>query len=366
MKTVDAILDQLTPVQLEYLKILINEDHNEKNSEDSSHYDNLALEIKVCPKCGSVEFIKYGKTKYGRQKYQCKGCHTIFGATTGTMFSHAKVSFSEWLKFIEAELNGLTLNEESVCIKKSKTTCFNMRHKLYESVGSFQDKQMMSGNIQIDPLYTKINLKGTKKEKMPRLSKPRGKHKTNSHGKNLAGLSHHKVCIFSSIDENDHILMKIAGLGVESIKLLEPFSRYFEEGSTVISDSKSCISKFAEKCGMNCETIPVIANQKRYKTNNGNSLAEINQLHQEFGEMIRMKHGVSIRHLQGYIDWLVYSKKLRYRIEACKRSVVSYAEVMKKHITLTERSICSKEIPIDLFAAYGEYQFGIFKPLPTI
>lgn len=364
MEYVNAILEQLTPAQVEYLNTCFNSTYRNKVNDQVTNYDNLENQIEVCPKCGSVHFIKYGKTKYGRQKYRCKYCNAIFGATTNTFFSHSKIKFHEWLHFIASEINKLTLKEEVVAIGKSKTTCFNMRHKLYKAVSSFQDQQLC-GKVQLDPLYTKINLKGTKTKNMPRISKPRGKHKSSTYGKNLTGLSHHKVCIFSAIDENDQMMMKIAGLGEESKRLLTPFHKYFKKDSIIISDNKACIINFAEQNGMKSEVIPTIANQKNFKTKNGNSLGDINQLHQEFSDMMRKKHGVSIRHLQGYLDWLVFCKKLKYTVEAKQRRINTYLQIMKKQVDLTERNICKQKLPIDLFDAYGEYQYGIFAS-PTI
>lgn len=360
MKEVKSFLEQLTPAQIEYLNSLIYEATKTKITENVTNYDNLRNDIEKCPHCGSNHFIKYGKSKYGRQKYRCKDCHTIFQATTNTFFSHSKVKFHEWLHFIASEINKLTLDEEMVAIGKSKTTCFNMRHKLYAAVSTFQEDQKLSSQIQLDPVYTKINLKGTKPKDMPRISKRRGKHKSSSYGKSLSGISHHKICIFSAIDEKDQILLKIAGLGQESKELFEPFGKYFKEGSTIISDDKSCIRKFAQEHGMNSEVIPSIANQNRFTTAKGNSLADINQLHQEFSDMLRKKHGVSIRHLQGYLDWLVFCKKLKYSCSAKQRRITAYFKIMKNQIFLTNRTISKKPLPINLTEAYAEYAFGIF------
>lgn len=360
MKLVKEFLEKLTPAQIEYLNTCIFEAHKTKVNEEVTNYDNLETQIETCPICGSSHFIKYGKTKYGRQKYRCKSCNLVFGATTNTFFSHSKIKFHEWLHFIAAEINKMTLEEEVVAIGKSKTTCFNMRHKLYSAVSSFQDKEKLSGQIELDPLYTKINLKGTKPQNMPRRSKPRGKHKSSTYGKNLPGLSHRKVCIFSAIDEYDRILLKIAGLGQESEAMFKPFEKYISENSTIITDSKDSIINFVKSHKLTSESIPSIAKQKRYKTVNENSLGTINQIHQEFSDMIRKKHGVSIRHLQGYLDWLVFCKNLKYTVAAKQRRINAYLQIMKQRIDLTERNICTKKIPIDLYSAYGDFGFGIF------
>ena len=181
-----------------------------------------------------------------------------------------------------------------------------------------------------------------------------------TYGKNLPGLSHRKVCIFSAIDEYDRILLKIAGLGQESEAMFKPFEKYISENSTIITDSKDSIINFVKSHKLTSESIPSIAKQKRYKTVNENSLGTINQIHQEFSDMIRKKHGVSIRHLQGYLDWLVFCKNLKYTVAAKQRRINAYLQIMKQRIDLTERNICTKKIPIDLYSAYGDFGFGIF------
>lgn len=50
----------------------------------------------------------------------------------------------------------------------------------------------------------------------------------------------------------------------------------------------------------------------------GNSVSSVNELHTEAKEMIRHKKGISAPHLQAYLDWLVFRKKLRYeKVEEC-------------------------------------------------
>lgn len=98
-------------------------------------------------------------------------------ATTNTMFTHSKTSFDIWSTFIAGELNNLTLQQQTVETGLTQTTCFNMRHKLYKAVSRIQRESKLSGLVELDPSYTKINLKGTKQENMPRYSKHRGKGK---------------------------------------------------------------------------------------------------------------------------------------------------------------------------------------------
>lgn len=127
-------------------------------------------------------------------------------ATTGTMFTHSRTSFNTWSSFIAGELNGLTLEQETVATELSIVTCFNMRHKLYKPISKVQKNVVLSDDVELDPSYTSINLKGTKPENMPRMSKHRGKYKAAPYFHHQKGTSHHKICIVAAIDENDNML----------------------------------------------------------------------------------------------------------------------------------------------------------------
>lgn len=351
-------LNNMSPIEAEYVYAYIYNVYKDKVNSETTNYENLVKTIERCPHCSSNHFIKYGFNK-NRQKYKCKDCLKIFSPTTKTIFTYSNTNYDDWISFIACEINGLTLEQEVIAIGKSKTTCFNMRHKLYNAIRDIQEKKL-SGTIELDPVYTKINLKGTKPHNMPRLSKKRGKHKTSTVFKHLSGISHHKVCIVSAIDSSDNILLKIAGLGSESEEKLDKYTKYFKKQSLVVCDFKTAIHTYCDNNGFIADIIPVIANKDTYKSPLGNSLANINQIHQEIKELIRRKHGISIRHLQSYLDWLVFLKKLKYKIEGKRRKIESYIKVMKEYINITNKDISKRPIPIDLYEAYGEYNYGIF------
>ena len=82
-----------------------------------------------CPKCMSKQIIKFGSAK--KQRYQCKSCKITFNAEIHTLFYSSRQSREVWFKFIECELYKMTLQEIADTLSLSKTTCFSMRHKLY-------------------------------------------------------------------------------------------------------------------------------------------------------------------------------------------------------------------------------------------
>lgn len=356
MRITQSFIDSLSPVEVTFIKTGIEKLYKDKVTSDTTNYDNLSVHVDHCPHCGSKRYVKNGFNPKHRQKYRCKDCRSVFMATTGTLFSHSRTTFDMWSTFIAGELNSLTLQQQSIATELSVTTCFNMRHKLYQAASIQQRDVILNGNTELDMTYTKINLKGRKPEDMPRISKPRGKHKTSPLGKNLAGLSHHKVCIVTAIDEKDHIVFKIGGLGHESTDMLYKYERHFGKKLTVISDDSQSIKAFAEDKKYQSEIIPADC----FTSRNGYSVSSVNELHTELKNLIRQKHGISTRHLQGYLDWLVFRKHLKYTLEMRKWKSETYMEVMYEQIPFTCEMINHLPMPIDLYEAYGEYHYGIF------
>ena len=98
-----------------------------------------------------------------------------------------------------------------------------MRHKLYKAISKVQENVVLSGDVELNPSYTNINLKGTKPKNMPRMSKHRRKHKSTPYFHHLKGTSHHKNCIVDAIDEHDQMFFKICGLGRKRFKILNHY-----------------------------------------------------------------------------------------------------------------------------------------------
>ena len=332
-----TFIENLKPAELELISSCIYDLVKKKVTPQTPNHENM--EVSCCPKCASLHFVKNGHDLKGKQKYLCKDCKTSFRSVSDTLFYRSRISYHEWTSFIPAELNGLTLEEECVQISRSVTTCFHMRHKLYGAIKEITDRKL-SGLIELDPTYEPVNLKGTRPEDMPRYSRKKRKEQNSHKGKK--GLNEHHVCILGVIDEDDHMMLKITGLGMESEEKLNKFSSFFKKGSTIISDGKRCILNFTKDHHMNSDIVPVIGGKKRYKTDKDNSLSSINQLHQEIESLKHRKHGVSTRHLQGYLDWILFRKRIRYHYEARNRRSETYMKT------------------IDLYRAYGQYHYGIF------
>jgi len=77
--------------------------------------------------------------------------------------------------------------------------------------------------------------------------------------------------------------------------------------------------------------------------------------------MIRHKKEISTRHLQVYLDWLVFRKRLRYTLDMRKWKDETYIKAMGEKIPFINAEIVKLPQPIDLYKACGSYHYGIYK-----
>ena len=215
---IEELIQDLDPVTIIEFKDYIIEHLSDlcstKNSNSKIIY-NFKTEKKICEKCSS-KLYKNGKTKNGVQKYICSCCKHTLSETTDTITCHSKLSFEIWKKIIDNLLNGFSIRRIAEENNISVLTSFRIWHKILYALKKFVDNITLSGEIQSDEKYFSINLKGTKPKNMPRYSKKRTSAKSP-----YRGISHHKICVVSSIDEFDNLLLKIVGLGRCTTEMLK-------------------------------------------------------------------------------------------------------------------------------------------------
>ena len=242
----------------------------------------------------------------------------------------------------------MTLTDTAQEIGVSITTAFAWRHKILKTLLEFNKVYKLSEFIEMNAIYFPINLKGIKRNNMPRYSKKRSSSA-------FRGISHHKVWVMTATDCFDNMIFKISGLGSETTEMLMNLKNSFEVGSTLITDSKRTFDKFASEMDMNHYYIP----SGFHKSDSGFSLATLNGLHSELKTWLKRFRGVSTKHLQGYLDLFRYLKHLKYKVEYEQRVNNTYCYSMPNNNKVLNKDIYDEEMPIDLRHAYGEYKYGI-------
>ena len=92
------------------------------------------------------------------------------------------------------------------------------------------------------------------------------------------------------------MLFKIGGLGRESFQILNQYRKHFSDSTKIISDGSHSIHPFVFENGFESDVIPSGA----YVSPNGNTVSSVNELHAQAKNLVRQKHGINTRHLQGY------------------------------------------------------------------
>ena len=345
---IKELIKDLDPVSIiEFKNYLLENLSNlccEKNSNSkiiSSHRQSKLY----CKKCESI-FYKNGKTKNGVQKYICSGCRLTISETTNTTIYHSKLPFEIWSNIIDNLLDGFSLRRIAEENNISLLTSFRIRHKVLLALESFINNIMLSGKIQSDEKYFSINLKGTKKENMPRFSKKR-----TSTSSPYRGISHHKICVVSSIDENDNLLLKITGLGRCTTKMLEDsLGQKLSNAESINADSASAYQNFCKEHDLKLETVP-----SGFHSNGKINIAEINGVHSQLETWLSKFRGVSTRHLQEYLNWFTYIFIMKKRFNLNKLKTESYCNIVLSNNYINSNKIFSINMPIYLNIANGEY-----------
>lgn len=345
---IEEILKELDPVTIIEFKNYITEHLSDlcstKNS-NSKVISKFKYEEMTCEKCG-CKLYKNGKTKTGIQKYICSRCKLTLSQTTGTIICHSKLTFEIWKNVIDNLLNDFSLRRIAEENNISLLTSFRVRHKVLYALKNFIENIHLSGEIQSDEKYFSINLKGTKPENMPRFSKKR-----TSKGNSVRGISHHKICVVSSIDEYDNLLLKIVGLGRCTTDMLkESLGKKLKNAYAINADSASAYQDFCKEYNLTLNAIP-----SGFHSDGIYNISEINGIHSQLETWFCKFRGVSTRHLQEYLDWFVYIFTMKKRFMLNKIKTESYSKLLIDNHYIKTKNIFKIEMPIDLNIAYAEY-----------
>lgn len=238
--------------------------------------------------------------------------------TTDTIVSHSHLSFDVWRNVIDNLLDGFSIRRIAEENNTSIYTSFRLRHKVLLALKNYVKNIELKGIAQSDEKYFSINLKGTKAKNMPRYSKKRTSTKSP-----YRGISNHKVCTVSSIDDDNNLN----------------------------ADSASAYQKFCKNHNITLNAIP------SGKHSNGNiNISKINGIHSQLEIWLSKFKGVSIRHLQEYLDWFVFIYSMKEKFSLNKLKTESYNTIVLDNNYIKANDIIKLQMPIVLNIAYAEYQ----------
>ncbi len=343
-------IDNLLPDEIneliDKLKLKLNDEENSKDT--IAKIADRKREKITCPKCGTTHIVKDGLYR-GRQKYKCKDCGKKFNSLTDTPFHHTRLNYKQIESAYQCLVDKIPLRKAAKKIGVSLYTAFTLRFKLISCL-KLNKNIILSGIVELDEYYLSINLKGTRRDNMPRASK---KRKKNGTGKQ--GINHHQVCITSGVDESDNIFFEVAGTESVTTNMINTtVVNKIQNSTKVITDCKSSYKKCSKDNNWNLKQVK----SSIYKDTEGNTLADINSLHSQLTTFLSDFHGVSTKHLQQYLDWFVFSKYQTYHVEYLNQvSDLEKNTIIINNTPVKYDNVCNNYSIFDFTEIYSNYMY---------
>ncbi|HZJ86820.1 MAG TPA: IS1595 family transposase [Erysipelothrix sp.] len=251
-----------------------------------------------CPNCFSKEhtFIKKG-VNTGKQRYQCKGCMSVFVWDVNKLTYNSKVSMDKWHILIHDTLCLLPLLKTSANLNLSENTVFRMRHKFLLVLEDLIEDDVLSGVIECDETYILESSKGTKVHDR----KPR-KRQTPS---TKRGLSNEQICVLVATNRLGKEVCRVIDRGKpKSENITTNLEHNIKDQSVVITDK---LRSYNELITIKACVHYTLSSHKEY--NNLLHLNTVNSIHSKLSKMIQQFRGVATKYLNRYCALLLFIRK---------------------------------------------------------
>ena len=261
-------------------------------------------EVECCPRCGSIDFIKKGKSPGdGSQRYFCYGCSRTFGAKTANAIGMSKLPLSTWMAFIECFVDALPLR---ACAQKCAvclSSAFYMRHRLLEVIRRFCAAFTVDAgaSAELDETYFRESFKGNHCKStvfvMPRPPHKRGRslHKPGS--------SAEQICVLSGVNNKGAAFFELAGRGtISKARALSALRDKVRDGFIIATDRAGAYSPVLRELNVAAHKRYDAAPRKRTLLSQG-TINRINAVHAHLKLFMARFRGVATKHLHAYLVW---------------------------------------------------------------
>ena len=248
-----------------------------------------SFQVFHCRYCGSENFVRYGHTSNGINRYLCKDCGRTFTITTGTIFEDHKISCSEW---VEQVLQIIGYESSSLASKNGRnsfTTTKYWNAKIFKVLQAYQENIVLSGRVLIDETYWSVSK--TVKQLI--------------NGKEYRGLSRNKMCIAIGTDGIQTLVIYEGHQGKPSrTSTWKAFSSHIQPGSTLVHDSERSHSVLIS--GLNLKEEKYNAQELKKIEDKDNPLKQVNHACALLKSFLRSHSGFDRYELQGYLDLFAF------------------------------------------------------------
>lgn len=335
---IEEFITSMNPNELEKISNFISNILIDKSESRLTNLEYLTKTyIPKCPK-NSNHSVKRNGHKNGAQRYYCKDCKKSWSISNNKIVSSSSLNYKQFKTLLKNMYDYKPLENIAKELNISKTSLFEIQIRIfYELEQIFKDIKL-SKIVQVDEKYIRISFKGYRTEKMPRKSRKSGFDNL------VSGISNDQLCVIVAIDSKDNILIKVVGNGPASTSMIEKaLNNRIETNSILVTDSKNSYIKFAKDNNLNLVQIP--HNMHSYK---GYHLNDVNEIMTEISSYVTLKKGISAKHLQHHLNFILYRKFLKYTIEYLEINEKMYIDTIMLNITLKSNDVYSIDLPFDL------------------
>lgn len=257
-----------------------------------------------CPKCGSLHYVKNGRTVKGTQRYKCKDCGCTFCALdTGNIMLFTKLPPEKWMAFAQCFVDGLSCDKTAVRIGVTHRTAWFMRVRtmeaLFPNLPSFDVKEGCGATL--DETYFPESFKGISFKNLGAM--PREPHKGDGTGTH--GISNEQICVMTGINDAGDMFFDVACRGAMTTETArEVLADKVCEGSIINTDRHKAYPRVLRELN---------AAHNRFDSEDHEKLEPVNNLHSAIKSFINRRFmGVSTKWLSdylGYFKWLWQFRK---------------------------------------------------------
>ena len=265
----------------------------------------------VCPYCGCTHVYTCAN-----DRYKCSGCKNTFSAKVGTIFEDSNISLKKWfiaMYLISSHKKGISSCQLARDIKVTQKTAWYMEQKIRTLYGQ-TDEVALEGEVELDEMY----LGG----------KEKWKHESKKFEGTQGRSTKTKQPIFGMIERGGAAKILMVD-DARSETLMPIIKQFVKENSSLFTDE--LISYRA----LDKDDVPYSHEHVDHKANEFvNGMASTNCVEGFWSHFRRcifgIYHHVSVKHLQRYINEMVFrwntrksteTERFAFMFSACYKTV---------------------------------------------
>lgn len=273
----------------------------------------------ICPQCGSDRYDLHGAyTSRGEkmQRYECKSCGKTYTALYKTILSESKLTFAQWIEFINSVCNGDSTVKTASLLGISTKSVQSNKLRLFYALILLNEKTRLEGNIVLDETFIADSFKGNRSKSkgfvMDRKSRKRGKDIRKR------GVSTEQVSIVTALDERGISVAKVAGLGGSNAYAIQKVLGDAIDADRVgflYSDKSTALKKYANMNEFEIKQSKLYKKKKAFKPEEvaiQRHLQIMNSYHSRLKRFMGKFYGVSTAFLPGYLALFAWKDRTRH------------------------------------------------------